>query len=88
MNLLLSTYYQRSEVRGMSDSWEVSVFSSVCQSVGYDADSASLIVTWKNGRKSAYAGVSEDVAVSLSRAGSVGRMLNDEIKPFYEHRYI
>ena len=72
----------------MSDSWEVPVFSSACRSVGYDAESSSLIVVWNSGRKSAYVGVPESTAFSLSRAGSVGRMLNDEIKPFYEHRYV
>jgi len=59
------------------------------ESVGYDAETGELIVTWlKSGRKSAYSGVPEDVADELSRAPSVGRMLNDEIKPNYPHRYL
>jgi hypothetical protein len=71
----------------MALAWEAQVFSSVVQSVGYDADSGELVVTWKNGRRSAYAGVPEDVALDLSKAGSVGQMLNSDIKLNYQHRY-
>lgn len=68
--------------------WEKPVFSSNVQTVGYDEDNHSLIVTWKNGRKSAYEGVPEEVAVQLSNAPSVGQMINSEIKPNYPHRYV
>ncbi len=69
-------------------SWEQNVYSSMVQSVGYDADSSDLLITWKNGRRSAYSGVPEEVAVSLANAASVGEMMNSEIKPNYEHRYV
>jgi hypothetical protein len=69
-------------------SWEKSVFSSNVQSIGYDDQTQDLIVTWKNGKRSAYAGVPEELADELSRAPSVGTMLNSDIKPNYEHRYV
>ena len=69
-------------------SWEKSVFSSNVQSVGYDEQTKDLIITWKNGKRSAYNGVPEELADELSRAPSVGTMLNSEIKPNYSHRYV
>lgn len=69
-------------------SWEKSVFSSNVQSVGYDSETGDLLVTWNNGRRSAYSGVPEGVAIQLSKAPSVGTMLNTEIKPAYPHRYV
>jgi hypothetical protein len=68
--------------------WERNVFSSMVQSIGYDAESEELIVTWKSGRRSAYAGVSEDVATAAANAASVGQFINNEIKPGYAHRYL
>lgn len=67
--------------------WEKPVFSSNVQSVGWDADTGELLVTWKSGKVSAYEGVSEEVAVELSKAPSVGNMINTQIKPLYTHRY-
>ena len=67
--------------------WSTPVFSSQVSEIGYDAASGELLVTWKNGRQSAYSGVPEDVALALSKAPSVGQMLNTEIKPIYPHRY-
>ena len=69
-------------------SWEKSVFSSNVQSIGYDDQTKDLIVTWKNGKRSAYQGVPEELADEVSRAPSVGTMLNNEIKPNYGHRYV
>lgn len=71
-------------------SWTaVTPASSMVSEVGYDDESESLIVTWrKSGRKSAYSGVPEGTAIELSKAPSVGTMLNDEIKPFFPHQYI
>jgi hypothetical protein len=68
--------------------WSVPVLSSMVSEVGYDADVGELIITWKNGRVSAYSGVSEDKALRLSKAASVGQMINAEIKPIYPHRYL
>jgi KTSC domain len=68
--------------------WEVSVFSSMVSSVGYNDETSELIVTWaKSGRRSIYSGVDEETALSLSKAASVGQMINTEIKPNYAHRY-
>lgn len=68
-------------------SWSKSVFSSVAVEIGYDSESQEMLVTWKNGRVSAYAGVPEDVAVNASNAPSVGQFLNSEVKNVYAHRY-
>ena len=68
--------------------WEKSVFSSNVQSIGYDDETQDLLVTWNNGRVSAYSGVSEELAVEVSQAPSVGGMLNSTIKNQYPHRYI
>ncbi len=68
--------------------WSRPVFSTMVQEIGYDDESQEMIVTWKNGRKSAYSGVPEDVAVELSNAPSVGSMINNEIKNQYPHRYV
>lgn len=67
--------------------WEVPVYSSMVSHVGYDSDTKELLITWSNGKRSAYAGVSEEKAVQLSKAASVGQMINTEIKPIYPHRY-
>lgn len=60
----------------------------MAREIGYDAGTGELTVTWTNGRRSAYAGVPEELAVQLSKAASVGQMINTEIKPNYPHRYI
>jgi hypothetical protein len=64
------------------------VYSSMAREVGYDPDTKDLIVAWKNGKRSAYSNVPEELAVQLSTAPSVGSMINDEIKPYFQHRYI
>jgi hypothetical protein len=69
-------------------SWEKAVFSSNVQAIGYDENTKDLIVTWKNGKRSAYNGVPEELADEVSRAPSVGTMLNSDIKPNYPHRYV
>lgn len=68
--------------------WSVPVYSSSVSEIGYDSDTKELIVTWHSGRRSAYEGVSEEKAVELSKASSVGQMLNSEIKPAHKHRYV
>lgn len=68
--------------------WERNVFSSNVQAVGYNEETEELLVTWKNGKVSAYQGVSEETADALSKAPSVGVMLNMEIKGQYAHRYV
>ena len=69
-------------------SWSKSVFSKMINEVGYDSDAGELIVTFKNGRKAAYSGVSEDTADELSRAASVGQMFISEIRDQYPFRYL
>ena len=70
-------------------SWEKTVFSSNVSAVGYDSETGDLLVTWsKSGKVSAYSGVPESTALELSRAPSVGQMINSDIKPYYQHRYV
>jgi hypothetical protein len=69
-------------------SWSKFVHSSHVSSVGYDTDRQELVITWENGRMSAYEGVDEQTAHQLANAPSVGQMLHSEIKPNYKHRYI
>ena len=66
--------------------WERSVYSKMCQTVGYDTDNQEMVVTWTNGKSTAYADVPEDVADQCSRAGSVGDYINMEIKGRYSYR--
>lgn len=72
----------------MAESWSVAVYSSNVSTIGYDADSEELLVTWNSGKRSAYANVPEALALELSKAPSVGQMLNQQIKPYYSHRYV
>lgn len=69
-------------------SWSRNVFSSHVSEIGWDEESESMIVTWKNGKRSAYVGVSEATALECAKAASVGGYLHNEIKPNYEHRYV
>lgn len=70
--------------------WSTGVISSNVSEIGWtDEDGTpTMTVTWKSGRVSAYAGVDEELAVAVSKAPSVGQMLNTDIKPSYPHRYI
>jgi hypothetical protein len=68
-------------------SWSKSVYSSMVSEVGYDDETQELLVTWVNGRRSIYAGVPEGLADQLSRAPSVGSMINSDIKGSFPHRY-
>lgn len=67
--------------------WSKDVYSSNVSVVAYDEETKDLIITWTKGKRSIYSGVPEELAVQLSNAGSVGSMLNAEIKPYYPHRY-
>lgn len=69
--------------------WDTQVFSSNVQSVGYNRQTSTLVVVWKkNGKRSAYAGVPENIADELARAPSVGSMMRTEIIPVYQHKYM
>lgn len=67
--------------------WSKDVYSSNVSTVGYDPETKELIITWTRGKRSIYSGVPEELAEQLATAGSVGSMLNSEIKPYYAHRY-
>ena len=68
--------------------WLRPVFSSTAVEVGYDSESESLLVVWKNGKVSAYKGVPESTAEQCAKAPSVGSFLHTDIKPYYPHRYV
>ena len=67
--------------------WERSVYSTMVQAIGYDPDTNELIVTWNNGKRSAYGNVSEDEAADIANAPSVGQAVN-AIKHARPHRYL
>lgn len=69
-------------------SWTHSVFSSNVSEVGWDDDSQEIVVTFTNGSVYAYAGADEGLALELSKAPSVGQMLNSEIKGQYAFRKV
>ena len=69
-------------------SWEQSVYSSNVASVGWNDDTQEIIVTWQNGRRSAYSGGSEELAQQAANAASVGQFVNAEIKNQLSHRYV
>lgn len=68
--------------------WQVPVFSSNVQEIGWEEQGPALIVVWKSGKRSAYSGVDEETALQCSKAASVGQFLNAEIKPNFSHRYV
>lgn len=70
----------------MAITWEVSVFSTNAQSIGYDPEAKEMVVTFNNGRRYAYLNVPEEVALECSKAASVGQYLNREIKPNFGFR--
>ena len=69
-------------------SWNQSVFSSNVDSVGSDDNTNEMTVAWRSGKVSAYAGVSEELALQVANAPSVGQAINSMIKNQYGHRYI
>lgn len=69
-------------------SWNKSVFSQMATNVGYDDEARGMTVTFTNGKTVIYEGVSEDLALAVATAPSVGTMLNEQIKPNYKHRYV
>jgi hypothetical protein len=69
-------------------SWNQSVYSSNVESVGFDDNMGEMTVTWKSGKTSAYAGVTEELALQVANAPSVGSAINSMIKNIYPHRYI
>ena len=72
----------------MAEPWTASVYSKRAQTVAYDPDSKTMTVTWRDGRATVYLDVPEDHAVALSKAASVGQMINAEFTGQYQHRNI
>lgn len=68
-----------------------SVFSSTVSKIGHDPDTGRLHVLWKNGKLSHYGSDDNPVPASLAQevtnAASVGKAINDRIKPAFDHEY-
>jgi hypothetical protein len=64
------------------------VSSSVIASIGYDADARVLEIEFHSGEVYRYLGVPEFDVAGLRRADSMGRFLNERIKPRYEFVYV
>ena len=65
-----------------------SVSSSNLRSVGYDADTQTLEVEFRNGSIYQYDGVPENVHSGLMRAASKGSYFNQHIRNEYHSRRI
>jgi hypothetical protein len=61
------------------------VDSSNVESVGYDEESSTLQVEFKNGGVYQYFDVPEEVFIGLRDADSVGRYLNANIKGIFRY---
>lgn len=64
------------------------VQSSMLAAHGYDADSQTLAVQYKNGAVFHYDGVPPEVADGLANADSIGKFFNANIKGVFEPRKI
>lgn len=60
-----------------------SVISSAVLTVGYDNDRQLLKVRFRNGRTYLYLDVPGDVYQRLMESESIGKFVNEEIKPAY-----
>ena len=63
----------------------IGVDSSNVESVGYDEDSSTLQVEFKNGSMYQYFDVPENIFIGLRDADSVGRYLSENIKGSYRY---
>ena len=70
----------------MADPWVRSVYSSRASSVSYNPDSQEMTVAWRKGGATIYSNVPEDKAIALSKAASVGDMINNDFTGVYPHR--
>lgn len=68
-------------------SWNKQVFSSMITNVGFDDENNELLVTFTNGKTCAYQNATEELALDLSRAPSVGEMFNAQVKGQFPFRY-
>lgn len=66
----------------------VPVVSSNLSSVGYEAETQTLYVTFTNGSTYTYEAVPEDVYQGLLSAESVGKYLNQNVKGHYDYRKV
>ncbi len=65
------------------------VASSYISEAGYDAQSETYLVKWSGtGKISAYSGVPQQVADSVSRSSSIGRAVRSILQPGYKHQYL
>ena len=60
--------------------WFQDTYSSNIRSVGYDSDAKEMLVTFRKGGTYAYPNVTEEKALQLANAPSVGSMFHAEFK--------
>ena len=63
------------------------VTSSTVDSIGHDPETGELTVQWKSGKTSVYSGVDAEKAKAVMNSWSVGKALNDLVKPHHGHAY-
>lgn len=66
--------------------WTRPVFSERAQEVSYDDETQEMTVVWRNGKSTVYFGVPENMALDLSKAPSVGSMINSDFTGKFRHR--
>lgn len=64
------------------------VVSSNVNSIGYDEASKTLSVLFKNNTLYAYENVPHSVYLQLGAAPSIGKFLNENIKPNYSYKKV
>ena len=60
--------------------------SQAVERFGYDLDALELHVVFKGGRHYAYGPVPETLIIDLLTAPSIGRFVNERIKPYFASR--
>lgn len=64
------------------------VHSDVVEQIKYNDNTEELFVKWRRGgRVSIYDDVPADIANQAMTAWSVGKFLDEKVKPVYQHRY-
>jgi hypothetical protein len=67
-------------------SWSKQVFSSMVQEIAWEDETQEMVITYNNGQRYAYSGLDEGTAVEGSKAPSVGRWVNTEVKGQFPFR--
>jgi hypothetical protein len=63
------------------------VYSSHLASIGYDSDTSSMVVTYKNGKTSIYQDVPAEVFDTVAKSPSIGEAIHKYVRGKYAHGY-